>query len=313
MSIISAPARRKKRGQRRPRWWVRVGRMALLFMVVMMVFGLSGCLERFAFAPSGGTLAPPPGVAEVYFEATDGTRLHGWFAAAESQNIQTDAKDSTQQPTVLVIHGNAGNVSNHYDFVEFLPRQGFNVFIFDYRSYGLSEPGKLRRDFVMKDVEGALEYLLHRDDIDPGQILLYAQSLGGTFGSKLMADHQEIKAVVLVSAFTSWQDVAVNVLGASGNPGSFARGVSGILMRSGLDPITELPKVTRRPVMIVHGKEDRVVPFAHGERLYQALQDAGNENSEFHPVEDGDHNSLRWLDGSLDAVIVDFYHRSLAN
>ena len=65
---------------------------------------------------------------DVYFTSKDGTRLNGWFVPAIGH----------AKGTVIHFHGNAENITNHYTFVQWLPSEGFNLFVFDYRGYGAS-------------------------------------------------------------------------------------------------------------------------------------------------------------------------------
>jgi len=121
-----------------------------------------------------------------------------------------------------------------------------------------------------------------------------------------MAEHQEIRAGIFVSAFTSWRDATAGVLRASGNPGLFMRAISSILMPSWYDPIDDLPRITDRTILIIHGTDDAVVPFAHGERLYEVCRMV-NPQVKFRSVQGGDHNSLRWIDSSLDGEMTEFF------
>ena len=92
---------------------------------------------------------------DVYFSSTDGTKLHGWFLPAQGK----------AKGTVLFLHGNAENISTHILSVYWLPAQQYNVFLLDYRGYGLSE-GVPDLKGAQEDINIAMNYLLHRKDID---------------------------------------------------------------------------------------------------------------------------------------------------
>lgn len=66
----------------------------------------------------------------------------------------------------------------HLSFVSWLPKEGFNLFLFDYRGYGASE-GSPERKGIYQDCIAALEYIKSRKDINPNRLLVFGQSLGG--------------------------------------------------------------------------------------------------------------------------------------
>lgn len=78
----------------------------------------------------------------------DGLWLHGWFMPAGGRN-----PGDGPAPTVLHVHGNAGDVSNHRFACDFLRDSGFNVLLFDYRGSGESDKpdGLLRREWLVED------------------------------------------------------------------------------------------------------------------------------------------------------------------
>ena len=179
---------------------------------------VTGFGERLAYLPDRGTPPPPPGTEEVTFETEDGLRLHGWFLPAIG-------KAPNPRPAILVAHGNAGNVSSHLPFVEFLPDAGFHVLLFDYRGYGKSDPGRLQRDALLIDTLAALDALAAREDVDDERIGLYAQSLGAVFGLHAMAEDPRLRAAAVLSAFPRWREVAASVVGGS-NPGPISRALA---------------------------------------------------------------------------------------
>lgn len=293
--------------RRRSKKWIVI-RLFVLFIGVFIVLAVTGCMERAFYVPSRGTPPPPPrfGIEEASIPTEDGLTLHGWFAPA-----MTSGTGLTEpHGTILVLHGNAGNISNHFDYVEFLPGAGFNVLILDYRGYGKSDRGRLRRDDVYKDAEAGLDWLLRRDDVNPGQIGMYAQSLGGTFGLHLMAHREEIRSAVVMSAFTRWQDIAAATLSRNATGGPISRFVARTLIRPGLDPIDAIAAAAERgPILLIHGDADEVVPFLHGKQLAEA----GGSRVKLMTVEGGDHNGLRWHEPAVDRAIIEHFRETLSS
>ena len=100
----------------------------MFFLVIALELG--SCANLLFFPQRDLVLTPDQvGLAyrDVWFEAADGTRLHGWFLPAEKKMALSAAC------TVLFLHGNAENISTHLASVSWLPAQGYNVFLFDYR------------------------------------------------------------------------------------------------------------------------------------------------------------------------------------
>jgi len=237
-------------------------RIAPVVVIAAVSAVLTACVERMFFYPDAVQYARAAdfGLAseDVYFASADGSRLHGWFIAAVG----------VPRGTVLHLHGNAANISNHLPLVAWLPRAGYNVFLFDYRGFGKSA-GTPTLDGVVEDGRAALAYLRTRRDVDANRLAVYGHSLGGATALRLLAqDHAGVRIAIIESAFASYRDIAGDALRSSLLL-TLLRPLALTLPASDLDPITALPRIDI-PLVFVHGDADRVVPFAHGERLFAA-------------------------------------------
>ena len=103
---------------------------------------------------------------------------------------------------MLHLHGNAGTMANHVGFSDFLTHRGVHVLMLDYRGYGKSDIGKLRRDAVLRDAHAGLDALLARGDV--GRVGVYGVSLGGAFALKLAGERQEVDRVATLSTFSAF-------------------------------------------------------------------------------------------------------------
>jgi len=280
-------------------------RILLAFAVVAVLFWITGCMERMFYQPTvGPTPAPmhPPGVEVVRFQSRDDTELVGWFIPA-----QTAPPDGGKSPTILHVHGNAGNIESHVWFTEFLPAHGFNVFLFDYRGYGESQGTASKRGPLIEDTHAALDGMLARPDVDPKRIGMYGQSLGGAIGINVMADRPEIRAAVLESAFSSWREEAANVVGGE-PPGIIGRTLAWVMIPDTHRPTDAIARVNR-PVLLLHGDADSLIPVSHSRRL----KAASNGHATLIEYPGGDHNTLRDSHPEMEQAVLEFFRKHLTN
>jgi uncharacterized protein len=104
--------------------------------------------------------------------------------------------------TVLHLHGNAANVSNHLPLVAWLPARGYQVLMLDYRGFGRSE-GRPTLDGIVTDALAALDYLRTRPDVDSSRLIVFGQSIGGATALRMLArDAQGVRLGVIEAAFS---------------------------------------------------------------------------------------------------------------
>ena len=285
-------------------WWRRWRRIGLSLGIVLLLLWITGCMERYFYYPTSGPTPPPRhliGAERVWFRSSDGTRLLGWFIPAQ----QTTPGDE-KAPTILHVHGNAGNIESHNWFTEYLPAAGFNVFVFDYRGYGESEGAARSRGPLIADTHAALDAVLARPDVDPQRIGMYGQSLGGTIGLNVMAQRTEIKAAVIESAFVSWREMAACALGGD-QANILCRGLAAMLIPD-THRADDAIATVYRPMLLLHGDSDSIIPVDHS----RTLAEKSEGWARLVELPGGDHNSLRESHPEIEAMVIQFYHGTLA-
>lgn len=273
----------------------RLARRAAAWLVLLLLLGavlrIGGCVDRLFFVPSRQAPAAPEGAEEVSFTAADGVRLHGWLLKPRAQ--------PGPWPVVIHCHGNAGNIESHAPFSDFLVEHGVAVLLFDYRGYGRSDDVRPSRQGLVLDAHAALDFVLTRPDLDRGRIGVLGVSLGGAFASRLAAERAEVRSLALVSAFTGWSDIAADVVPFVGR----------LLVRRGTDPIDQVQRLGDRPLLLMHGRRDAVIPFRHADELAAAARSAGLA-PEFVPIAGADHNDIMEHADAREAL-GGFYRRTL--
>lgn len=272
--------------------WVRFTRVAGLLAAILLLMKFTGFGERMFYWPSRTGFETPPGYEDVFFES-EGRTLHGWFLPA------ADAAPGETRPVIVHCHGNAFNISRHDVFVDFLPAAGFHVLIFDYRTYGRSERGPLRREGLVEDARAAIEYARSRDDTT--RVGLYGLSLGGTIALAAAARDEGVDAVCSLATFASWRGIASHYSGPLGR----------WLVRDGFDSVDSVASLGDRPLLILHGTDDEIVPFENGPTIRDAALAAGID-TEFVRLDGARH--VDWIDTHPAArtAIIAFFRRTLA-
>ena len=189
-------------------------------------------------------------VQDVWLTASDGTKLHAWWIPNDKAKF-----------TFLAFHGNAANMANRAPVYEFLRDMPANVFALEYRGYGHSE-GNPSEAGLYRDAQAAYQYLVNTRGADPKTILSFGQSLGTAVAAHLAAQH-EVGGVVLEAPFPSAARVARQIFW-------FLPGLS-LLVHSQFDTQARLKQISA-PVLIVHCRQDPVIPFKFGQEVYDAAR-----------------------------------------
>jgi fermentation-respiration switch protein FrsA (DUF1100 family) len=193
----------------------------------------------------------PSGLAfeDAWFQAEDGTQLLGWYVS-----------HSHPRAVALFCPGNSGNVAAWADTLRTLNvRHRLAVMSLDYRGYGRSAGTPSERG-ILQDARAARRWVAQRSVVAESDVVLIGQSLGGGVAVDLAA-RDGARALVLSRTFTSLPDV-----GASHMPWLLPHW--NMTMR--MDSLSKIVKY-HGPVLIRHGDEDEVIPFAHAEALYKAV------------------------------------------
>ena len=201
--------------------------------------------------------------ANVSLTTSDGERLHGWYVPAPAR-----------RGVILFFHGNAGNISHRLDSIGIFHQLGLDTLIIDYRGYGQSS-GKASEKGTYLDAQAAWNYLVDERGIPAGEIIIFGRSLGGAVGSWLGAQHTPA-AVIIESSFTSGVDMARRL---------YPFLPAGLITRLRY-PVVEYASRLDCPVLVVHSRDDEIIPFEMGQSIYAKVR----QRKSFLELR-GDHNN----------------------
>lgn len=247
--------------------WIR--RVALIVIGGVLLRSLVGAFEaRLVFFPTPGEDRTPASLGLRYEQlsltTSDGERLRAW--QLEPERASAD---------IVYFHGNGGNLSLWLPVFATLYRLGYRVLAVDYRGYGVSTGSPTERG-VYLDAEATVRHAARGRS--PGRPLVYwGRSLGVPIAASATRDvppdglilesgFPDKAAVVrqhpilrVLNVFSAYQFSTVGLLGGF-----------------------------RRPVLVMHGDRDSIIPFALGRELFQRV----NEPKQFHAMPGADHNDF---------------------
>jgi alpha-beta hydrolase superfamily lysophospholipase len=176
-------------------------------------------------------------------------------------------------PLVIFAHGNGELIDHWPDFLAVYNDMGISVLLPEYRGYGRSA-GNPSQKAIAEDFAAFYDLVTARPEIDADRVILHGRSIGGGIVAQLAEDRPSA-AMILQSSPASVRRIAARFL------------LPWFLVR---DPFNSVPVVRAydNPVLVMHGRYDRIVSPRHGQRLADAAD---------HPVSrlllyDTDHNTV---------------------
>ncbi len=187
---------------------------------------------------------------DVRIRTEDGETLGAWWIPAPQA-----------KGTVLLFHGNAGNVSHRIDYAKMFHGLGYSTLLVDYRGFGTST-GSASEEGTYRDAAASWRWLIETRGAKPETIVIFGESLGGGIATWLAVQHNP-RALMLASTFTSVTDLASQLY-----PFLPVRLISRYRYES-LDRVAKL----NVPIFIAHSPQDEIIPYAHGRRLFEAARE----------------------------------------
>ncbi|MCF6354969.1 MAG: alpha/beta hydrolase [Candidatus Polarisedimenticolaceae bacterium] len=207
----------------------------------------------------------PPGVEERFIDTADGVRI---------QLLYLPTPDSAR--VLLYFHGNAGNIYHRVSDLLQFQRFGINVVGVSYRGYGKSE-GSPSEEGIYQDGEAVFNYVTRELGFAPDNIIMFGRSIGTTVAIN-SAKNRVIGGLILVTPLTSGKAHAKAV----------GLGLISSLAGDAFDNLSKIKDI-KAPLLVIHGTDDRIIPFAMGRQLFDSAQ----TQKQFIKIAGGGHNNLQ--------------------
>lgn len=232
-------------------------RIALTLVAIYLAYcGLVYIFQRSLIFPR--SVIPPfsdpvrrPGM-EVLSIQSGKERVEAWF-------IPADPAFQGPRPAVIFAHGNAELIDFWPEYLKPFSQNGIHLLLVEYPGYGRSG-GRPSENSIRGALTAAYDELVLKTAVDPARIILFGRSIGGGAVGTLAAVRPSA-ALILLSTFTSLRSFA---------PGY---GLFPFIIRDPMDTLEVLRRYAR-PVLILHGTKDDLIPFSHARTLASVSRNA---------------------------------------
>lgn len=202
---------------------------------------------------------------EVAFTTADGLEISAWHI------------DGPRAEAIILVHGVDANRLAMTPEAQLLSQAGYQLLMLDLRGHGLSE-GEYKTYGYLEalDVQAATDYLARSPQVD--HIGVIGHSYGGAAVARAASQDSRLEAVVLQSTYSSMITITHDSFNrfAFLPEWPFAPLIISLaeervgLQLSDVDSTRELATMSPRPLMIIHGREDSLIPVEQAYELYRA-------------------------------------------
>lgn len=251
-----------------------IGLIIIIFiLIIAFIFFVGWFGSSIIIHPPLYSRIPTPANAGIYYEdvkfkSSDGLTLKGWYVPS-----------LTGKATIILCHGFGTNKSDLIDFVALFNRNDFNTFLFDFRGHGGSEGKCSLGFFEVRDIEGAVNWLKtqkHQTTI----IGAFGISMGAAAIFMAAGKIPEIKAVAGDSIFSSFEGMVTHSTKLFYHLPKYP--LSYLIVRfcewrlkfkaKDFEVADYINKIAPKPILLIHGEEDRRIPLSETECIYQAAK-----------------------------------------
>jgi len=249
--------------------------LGLSYLIVLV--GLYTFQRNLLYEPSennyldGETLSAD--IKEVYILTSDNYSLKGWYHF-KNKNYKT----------LLFLHGNAGVLGNRIHKLNKLKDLNINFLIFAWRGFSGNSGSPSERG-LYDDANSAVKWL-NQEGVKDQEIVLYGESLGSAVAVEI-AQHKSFAGIILESPFTSMIDVGKHY---------YPYVPVKLILKDKFETKKKIENINF-PLLVMHGKLDKIVPFAMGKRIF----DLGNQ-PKFYFFPNYDDHMMNYDENLLNAV-----------
>ena len=211
---------------------------------------------------------------EIFIETDKNINLKSWFIK----------KDLNKFKTILIFHGNAGNLFNRVYKLNELNKLDVNILLISWRGFS-GNKGKPTEKNLYHDAEEAIKWLNNRGAISKN-IILYGESLGTGVATELGTSNA-FGGIILESPFTSIANAAKIY---------YPYLPVNIILKDRYDSIGKIKNITT-PILIMHGKKDNIVPQKMGLELYEKAN-----QPKFSYFPENDDHMMEYNDNLLNSI-----------
>ena len=185
-------------------------------------------------------------IEEVKIVTDDNINLLAWY----------HNKDINKFKTILYLHGNAGSLENRIHKINHFENMNINFLLLSWRGFS-GNKGEPTEHGLYEDARSAVNWLIKQGVIEEN-IIIYGESLGTGVTTEI-AQNRNFAGIILESPFTS-----MVAAGKSKYPIFPIR----LLLKDKYESDKKIKNI-KSPILIMHGEEDKIVPFWMGEKMFK--------------------------------------------